>query len=233
LRGRRYARAAFGAQLTGAIFGPAPYRPVASVAGSSLACDALPAGSLAGTIALIERGTCSFTIKVLNAQTAGAIAAMVYNSEEGGEAFVLMGADAQAEAITIPAVFVQRSLGVGMTGWWATAGDVARVQLDRPGRVIESVPDVLAGFSSRGPTFQGSLKPDVVAPGVKILSSGFAAGEGLAVHLGCGTVSGTSMAAPHVAGGAALLRQVIPTGRLPTGNVGALPLGLRRWHACR
>lgn len=54
-------------------------------------------------------------------------------------------------------------------------------------------------FSSRGPTADGRAKPDVVAPGEKILSAhhDFRAGDPLSLMV---EMSGTSMAAPHVAG---------------------------------
>jgi subtilisin family serine protease len=64
----------------------------------------------------------------------------------------------------------------------------------------------IAGFSSSGPTPYGLLlKPNVTAPGIDVLSS-TAKSEGFWDY-----ESGTSAAAPHVAGGAALLRQLHPT----------------------
>ncbi len=72
---------------------------------------------------------------------------------------------------------------------------------------------VVGYFSSEGPTpISLRLKPEVAAPGVDILSS---------FPSGWGTLSGTSMAAPHVSGGAALLRE-----RHPDWNVAQIKAAL-------
>ncbi|MGW1163144.1 S8 family peptidase [Streptomyces sp. NPDC002519] len=75
--------------------------------------------------------------------------------------------------------------------------------------------DKLAPFSSRGPGPDGAIKPDVTAPGVDITA---AAAPGSLIDKEVGekpagylTISGTSMATPHVAGAAAILKQEHPT----------------------
>ncbi len=70
------------------------------------ACGA-PANSIAGKIALIDRGTCTFVIKVKNAQLAGAIGVIVTNNVDG--MLTMAGND---NTITIPAVFISQDDGI-------------------------------------------------------------------------------------------------------------------------
>ena len=85
------------------------------------ACEPI-VGSLAGKIAVIDRGTCTFTIKVKNAQVAGAIGAIIVNNTTG--ALAPGGADA---TITIPSIGI--SLADGATLKTAISGGPTTVTL--------------------------------------------------------------------------------------------------------
>jgi len=172
------------------------------------ACTALPAGSLAGEIALVSRGTCSFSQKVYDAEQAGAIAVVVVNNVPGDP--IAMATTAGIDT-TIPAVMAglsDRDALMALDGQTVTLG--SSFSYTRTGN-----DNWLAAFSSRGPTRVDYLvKPDVVAPGVNVLSSiplQYCKGTAWVDQSGCWAFfQGTSMATPHLAGMAAVVRGAHP-----------------------
>ncbi len=95
----------------------------------------------------------------------------------------------------------------------ATAKNVLAVGATNHG----SSAGTLASFSSRGPTHDGRIKPDVTAPGVNIIS---ADNDNDTTTYNCSSrsMSGTSMACPTAAGLAALVREYYVKGYYPTGT---------------
>jgi PA domain len=105
--------AEFGPPLTDR-FLAAPVVPATDTAGLTTACVPLSADSaakVAGKVALIDRGGCPFTIKVKNAQLAGAKAVIVADNVAGSPPPELAGEDA---TITIPAVRVTLDDGTAL-----------------------------------------------------------------------------------------------------------------------
>ena len=75
-------------------------------------CSALPSGSLSGKIGLVERGgssSCTFALKVKNAQNAGAVAAIIYNNAAAVNFPSSMGGT--DPSITIPSVLITNNEG--------------------------------------------------------------------------------------------------------------------------
>jgi minor extracellular serine protease Vpr len=151
-------------------------------------------GSFAGKVVLIRRGVCSFFQKAFNAQSAGATGVVLYNNQPGRVTPTVAG----TTAITIPVVAITAADGALLndriaagttTGNWTNQTVVAPV----------ATANLISSFSSYGLAADLSLKPDIGAPGGFIWST-LPLEQG-----GHGSLSGTSMASPHVAGAVALL----------------------------
>lgn len=118
------------------------------------ACTAIdPAAGVAGKIALVDRGTCGFTVKVKNAQDAGAIAVLVADNVAGGPPAGLGGADA---SIVIPSARITLADGNALKA--ALAQGTVNVTLgldltvmagaDRDGQVLLYTPNPVQPGSS-------------------------------------------------------------------------------------
>jgi minor extracellular serine protease Vpr len=194
--------------------GPLPY---VDADPQNRGCNGILSGSLTGKIALIERGNCAFADKVNNAALAGARAVIVYNrdssedtsgSAAGGDNLFTM----DTTGTKIPSFFIVRSKGLALRDF-VKANPTATVSISTFG-AGSFTPDVLGDFSSRGPTPLEVLKPDVAAPGVSIYSAALKTGNpdtGVVDPSGFLAISGTSQATPHVAGAAALIKQLNPS----------------------
>jgi subtilisin family serine protease len=178
----------------------APLAPVAGggANGLSTACSALPV-DLSGKVAFLSRGTCSFSTKIRNAAAAGAAAVLMSNSVAGDA--IAMGQDGTANQPTIPAYMVSLTDTAALL---AAAGPAVTIGAGAQ-YFVTGNDDIMASFSSEGPTdVDFRVKPDVVAPGVNVLSS--------IPHQFCAAppcfafFQGTSMATPHLAGSAAVVR---------------------------
>lgn len=147
-----------------------------------------------GKIAVVSRGTINFGAKAENAAKAGAVACIIYDNVNG--AII----NAALESFFIPTVTVTKIAGAKLA---AASEKKVSFSKENYGLVDNPIGGGVSSFSSKGPAPDLTIKPEISAPGGGIRSSVLGANNAYEVY------SGTSMATPHMAGEAALLRQYI------------------------
>ncbi|MGB9669474.1 MAG: S8 family serine peptidase, partial [Anaerolineales bacterium] len=194
--------AGFGPTLSGEITADLGYS-----SSNSQGCNAFSENEFQKKIALISRGTCTFVTKVKNAQNAGASAVLIYNNVATAP-FEMGGSDSD---IKIPSAMIFKSDGELLVSKLSsgavnvTLSDAWHLAMRFDPGADPSLVDLPSAFTSRGPRRIDSFpKPDISAPGDTIYSVMALSGK-------YGTsMSGTSMAAPHMTGVMALMRQWKP-----------------------
>ena len=187
--------------LTGS--GAPPANPITGpIADAGLACDTLLAGSLTGKVALILRGTCTFEIKLNNAQRAGAIAGLVYATAAAPDPIGM-----NVGAATLPAEMISNA-----NGQMLKEKEGATVTLRFTLGAVPQSFNQIAPFSAIGPNVDLSIKPDLVAVGESFYVATQTvdpAGDMYSAS-GFAIVDGTSFSSPLVAGSLALLKSARP-----------------------
>ncbi|MEN0057752.1 MAG: S8 family serine peptidase [Bdellovibrio sp.] len=186
-----------------------PLKDIASLSGEIIFMgtankdfDENEAAQIKGKIVLIDRGVSSFEDKVVRGRKAGAKAVIVANNQSGDPLVMsLPKPRPDGEREDIFAGMITKEAGDAVKA--ALREHVVIVNMKSEKKISKNeVIDTISTFSSRGPrSDDGLIKPEIVAPGSNIISAGKGLGD-------LGTIkSGTSMAAPHIAGVMVLLKQ--------------------------
>ncbi|MDT4894175.1 MAG: hypothetical protein QOE97_3210 [Pseudonocardiales bacterium] len=201
-------------QLTGdsimpGVSTPTPVVNAASVAGEDSVCSkAAPAGSMTGKIVVCVRGGVDVNGDPIGRVQKG------YNVTQGGAAGMFLinpvPEDTETDNHFLPAVHFDAAAGNQLEAYLAAhPGTVATFTT---GQKANAQGDVMAAFSSRGPGGD-FLKPDIAAPGVQILAGNTPTPTDVAsgpTGQYFQAIAGTSMAAPHITGSAALVLALHP-----------------------
>ena len=197
-----------GGTTVGAAVGDFPPLPTSSFGlffNSQLTgCTSVDPGA-SGKVVVVNRGGCTFSAKVRNAIAAGAIGVVVLNNVAGDPTAMAKDGGGGDD---LPAVMLGKNEGAALrTANPPDASAVATFQ-----EFVTANQDILAGFSSQGPTaIDLAVKPDVTSVGVNVLSSITCVDKGAGCPgdgSGWAFFSGTSMSTPHIAGSAAVLKNL-------------------------
>ncbi|MEP0547886.1 MAG: PA domain-containing protein [Rhodothermales bacterium] len=110
-------------------------------------CDPLVnADEVEGNIAMVERGTCTFVLKVQNAVAAGAAAVIVYNDVDDKPGIVVMGGECEPDVCSVPAVFISYRSGLNILAELESPKIVTLI----PIRVTEPPPPPSVGTHNTG-----------------------------------------------------------------------------------
>src|SRR6266567_4599523 len=167
-------------------------------------CASVDPGA-SGNVAIIDRGACTFSQKVANAKAAGAIGVVIINNVAGDP---ISMARTPGFDDDLPAVMIGKNEGAALRT--ANPPDASTTAIFQ--EFVTPNKDILAGFSSQGPTnVDVAIKPDVTSVGVNVLSSITCVGKGPGCPgdgSGWAFFQGTSMSTPHIAGSAAVLKDL-------------------------
>jgi hypothetical protein len=159
-----YAAATFGPPATPANFAGDAVYAEDGVGATYDACEPIVNGSaIAGKIALVDRGACTFVTKVKNAQDAGAKGAVVVNNAPSG----LPGMGGADPSITIPSIGVTQAVGQpikdagGMASLFVFVDPTRKVGADLAGNPLLYAPSVYAPGSS-GSHFDVTASPNAL-----------------------------------------------------------------------
>src|SRR5438132_5500661 len=208
--GQPFTYPASGGTTVGAAVGEFPPLPTSSFflffnpAPNLTGCTSIDPGA-SSKVVVVNRGGCTFSTKVRNAITAGAIGVVVINNVAGDP--TAMAKDGGG-GDNLPAVMLGKNEGAALRA--ANPPDASAVATFQ--EFVTPNQDILAGFSSQGPTaIDLAVKPDVTSVGVNVLSSITCVGKPAGCPgdgSGWAFFSGTSMSTPHISGSAALLKNL-------------------------
>ena len=179
--------------------------------------NALDSTAAIGKIVVCDRGVTARVDKSAEVKRVGGVGMVLLNTSAAANNLV-------ADFHSVPAVHLALAERASIYAYVTGAGAAATGTISPPSSPPPVVAPVMADFSSRGPNKANAniLKPDITGPGVDVLAGYIDQAQTQAQHdatiagtytpkANANSLSGTSMSSPHMAGAAALLRQMHPT----------------------